>query len=53
MGDRVYVVLVGKRIMNVFNDKMFDLSETLMRERLMDDVELHRQYKQAEQEEQQ
>ena len=53
VGDRVYVVLVGKRIVNVFNDKMFDLSETLMRERLMDDVELHRQYKLSEQEEQQ
>ncbi len=50
VGDRVYVVLVGKRIMNVYNDKMFDLSETLIRERLMDDVELHKAQKQAEQE---
>lgn len=51
--ERVFVVLIGKKICYVYNDKMFDLSETLMRERLIDDVELHRQYKQAEQEEQQ
>lgn len=51
--ERVFVVLIGKNICYVYNDKMFDLSETLMRERLIDDAELYKAQKQAERDEQQ
>ena len=50
IGERVYVVLIGKRIQYVYNDKMFDLSETLFKERLIDDVELLKREKQLERE---
>ena len=48
-GDKVYVVLLGKRIQYIYSDKMFDLSETLIKERLIDDVELFKKEKQIEQ----
>ena len=46
--QRVYVVLLGKITLYAYSDKMFDLSETLIRERLIDGAELLKQEKQDE-----
>ena len=38
MGDRFFLIMRGKRIVYFYNDRMFDLSETLKKVRVIEEA---------------